>query len=68
MNYNAEVEAYERYLEKVNKLCPRCQTRVEQELQVQDEIISKHMNNLSTSSQSFSARPDDFHVVSQVPR
>ena len=53
-NYDSEIEAFERHLEKVYRLCLSCQTRVQQELQLQNEAIGKRLQNLNVSSESFS--------------
>ena len=54
-NYDWEVEAFERHLEKVYRLCFSCQTRVQQELQIQNEAISKRLHNSNVSAESFSS-------------
>ncbi|XP_053379975.1 transmembrane protein 201-like [Mercenaria mercenaria] len=45
-NYDEEVDAFKRHIEKVYRLCLPCEIKVQQELQLQDEAISKRFCHL----------------------
>ncbi|XP_062590428.1 transmembrane protein 201-like isoform X1 [Saccostrea cucullata] len=44
-NFDTEVTEFERYLEKLYRLCPDCQTVVNKELFKQDELLQEKLDN-----------------------
>ncbi|WAR15193.1 TM201-like protein, partial [Mya arenaria] len=51
-NFNAEVEAFSRHLEKVYRLCQQCEINVAQELETQDEAIAMRLSHLDDSQRN----------------
>ena len=51
-NFDSEVEAFQRHLEKVYRLCPTCEVKVTQEIETQNEAICMRLSHLDESQRS----------------
>ncbi|KAL4220958.1 hypothetical protein ACF0H5_019224 [Mactra antiquata] len=62
-NYDYEVEAYERHLEKVYRLCLPCEIKVEEELRIQNEAIAKRQDYLDNYKSLIDDQGQDENIL-----
>lgn len=63
-NFDAEVTAFEGYLEKLYRLCSECQTEVNKELSKQDDILQQKLENIYTECSPLSSEVSQIQVKS----